>query len=579
MLRRISIENFKGIGDRVDIDLKPVTLLFGPNSAGKSTILHAIHYMRALLETGDPDVHRTRLGGAIDLGGFRALVHDHDLDRKVEIGIEFEAVDYLAELVDEIVPEPGLYPAELSAQGAEELFDLRNDRLGYGGAHLEVRVQIEWSRVLNRPLVTRYQVSVDGTEVFGISSSIDESDRWIDSLNLSHWLLDFGDLPSSERTHLTGRIDPCLPDSRSALPKEGERFGESRDSDYGLVFEPLVVQAPTWLERELQALRYVGPIRRSPPREFEEPYTNVDESGWAEGVAAWELLFDEHELRETVNRWLLGSNRFGTDYKAVVTRYMNEEGVQVLKKLAETNDSLKATILEVVGELEERRRLLFEDRRSGKHFEPCSLGEGIAQLIPVLTAALSPRLWDGTRSRKVSLVSIEQPELHIHPRMEVVLGDLFISQMKERQFLIETHSEHLMLRLLRRIRETTERRLALTPNRPRSGRTQGVRLIKVLRDLNVSRKTLVEWFDEYGIELSGSGPNARISREAYDVVLNEFSDNDPPPKRVTVDDIAVVYVENKTGQVEITPLRITDDGDFKDRWPDGFFDEREDELF
>ena len=40
MITGISIENFKGIGERIDLQLKPLTLLFGANSAGKSTILH-----------------------------------------------------------------------------------------------------------------------------------------------------------------------------------------------------------------------------------------------------------------------------------------------------------------------------------------------------------------------------------------------------------------------------------------------------------------------------------------------------------------------------------------------------------
>jgi len=55
-------------------------------------------------------------------------------------------------------------------------------------------------------------------------------------------------------------------------------------------------------------------------------------------------------------------------------------------------------------------------------------------------------------------VVIEQPELHAHPALQTALGDLFISQVKENPdviFIIETHSEHLLLRLLRRIRETS----------------------------------------------------------------------------------------------------------------------------
>ena len=58
-----------------------------------------------------------------------------------------------------------------------------------------------------------------------------------------------------------------------------------------------------------------------------------------------------------------------------------------------------------------------------------------------------------------SLFAVEQPELHIHPAIQCSLADLLAHQILEdqdRQILLETHSEHLMLRLLRRVRETTE---------------------------------------------------------------------------------------------------------------------------
>jgi predicted ATPase len=54
------------------------------------------------------------------------------------------------------------------------------------------------------------------------------------------------------------------------------------------------------------------------------------------------------------------------------------------------------------------------------------------------------------------IISIEQPEVHIHPRLQADLGDLLAAAIKEpyhHQFLIETHSEHLMLRLQRLVRE------------------------------------------------------------------------------------------------------------------------------
>ncbi|MGE0760792.1 MAG: AAA family ATPase, partial [Pirellulaceae bacterium] len=78
---------------------------------------------------------------------------------------------------------------------------------------------------------------------------------------------------------------------------------------------------------------------------------------------------------------------------------------------------------------------------------PHDVGIGVSQIVPVIVSAL-----DGEER----LVAIEQPELHIHPRLQAEVADLFIEaiQKNKHRFIIETHSEHLILRLLRRIRET-----------------------------------------------------------------------------------------------------------------------------
>ena len=82
----ITIENFKGIKEPVRVELKPITLLFGPNSAGKSTIVQALHYALEIFERQNLNPDRTLLGGSsVDLGGFESLVHQHDLTLPVTL--------------------------------------------------------------------------------------------------------------------------------------------------------------------------------------------------------------------------------------------------------------------------------------------------------------------------------------------------------------------------------------------------------------------------------------------------------------------------------------------------------------
>lgn len=84
-LKAIGIEKFKATQGPAEIDIKPITLLFGPNSAGKSTIIQFHHYAPEIIERENVDPDQTAIGGALDLGGFQQLVHDHNLDKPIQL--------------------------------------------------------------------------------------------------------------------------------------------------------------------------------------------------------------------------------------------------------------------------------------------------------------------------------------------------------------------------------------------------------------------------------------------------------------------------------------------------------------
>ncbi|MGD9161964.1 MAG: AAA family ATPase [Desulfobacteraceae bacterium] len=65
--KRAELENFKAFSELQQIPLRPLTLIYGANSAGKSSILHGLLLSKHASETGELDVHRTNIGGdAVD---------------------------------------------------------------------------------------------------------------------------------------------------------------------------------------------------------------------------------------------------------------------------------------------------------------------------------------------------------------------------------------------------------------------------------------------------------------------------------------------------------------------------------
>jgi len=74
------------------------------------------------------------------------------------------------------------------------------------------------------------------------------------------------------------------------------------------------------------------------------------------------------------------------------------------------------------------------------------IGFGASQLLPIIV--------EGIYAKKGSVLLIEQPEIHLHPKLQAMLADLFIDIVKDgKQVIVETHSEHILLRLQRRVAE------------------------------------------------------------------------------------------------------------------------------
>ncbi len=574
MITAIHIENFKGIGDRVKIDLKPITLLFGPNSAGKSTVVQALLYAYEVLVRRNPDAKRTELGGeTVDLGGFRSLIHNRDLAR--EVCIRIDCTEWVPEGLFELIP--GEEPVPLSMfSGVLADYVQRYTTVGLpvfsdvAGAAYEpycmletarecwVEFRVKWDPKASRPVVTLYETGIDGEVVARITAGARGERPRLSYLNVDHpCLLETeavfcspdgmekplysvdsageqvrGEVAERKFSVMRRLMEVCIrkeildalpnPDicvlGSSVLPTWGEVL-VTEDVSKGLGMDPTTSEAQAYqafhtllsmlvvapgdrIVDEMLGSRYVGSARTVPPRDY-EPSPKPAPGRWADGLGAWDSLAADDELVARVNKWMVGKGGFDTGYDIHVKKY--KEFSLDDPDLRRVLESGADTISDWIEGLPTRSVVLLRKRPDLLEHHPSDLGVGLAKMIPVIVSGLHPA---------PGVVVIEEPEANVHPRWQVVLGDLFISQAAHgpQVFLIETHSEHLVLRLLRRIRETTE----------------------------------------------GEVPDGLALKP---------------------DHVAILYVENVDGQVVIHRLRVDDEGEFIDHWPHGFFEERAEELF
>jgi predicted ATPase len=93
------------------------------------------------------------------------------------------------------------------------------------------------------------------------------------------------------------------------------------------------------------------------------------------------------------------------------------------------------------------KSLLADERSGTKGVNVAAMGTGISQVLPIIARSLA--------SGRNECLVVEQPEIHLHPSLQANLADLFIDIVSEnrRQVILETHSEHLLLRIRRRVAE------------------------------------------------------------------------------------------------------------------------------
>lgn len=454
-LSALHLEGFKAFSEYTTIPLRPLTLLFGANSAGKSTILQALYLLRQSMTADTPFMHLRLRGPRVirSFGSFEDLLsHDRRGHRsKLTIGVS---------AVMREAPNDGEQSLYFTSGGSSPTNTdvLRVDRIEIASEHGTV-----WA--------------CDGSSV-GASSrthSRESEDytsrrRWTPSLAVEHPLIDElwerrgaidtvrvdeGDdirfsrfkLPTSLNREsfnreLTSALKASIrPISSSEVPGLGfflpiswklkREFSEEKSRYWGAWSEPYFALTGT-----LGSLLYIPPIRTVPPRDLFVPISGerffMGAASRIRSVQAWHAWGPDHGPQEDecrlmenrVNEWL---KRLGIGLEIEWQGLYSNSGPTGVMRAA----SLGC------------RRLSGDRRERFMHLS--DVGFGVSQILPIVVNLLM------TERR---LVTIEQPEVHVHPALQAELGDCLAEAVVKQghQVICETHSEHLVLRLQKLVR-------------------------------------------------------------------------------------------------------------------------------
>jgi len=184
-----------------------------------------------------------------------------------------------------------------------------------------------------------------------------------------------------------------------------------------------VMRSAWQLENEFRRLFYIGPVREVPKRVYVTSGQAPQDVGVRGERAVDVLWYTERNQADANGKQLLQQ----------VAKWTREFGIADDVRLDRIRENYYS--------------LIITDPATAVQTNLADIGFGASQTLPIIIESFY--------APAGSTLLIEQPEIHLHPKAQAVLGDLFIDAARDgrRSFIVETHSEHLLARVRRRIAE------------------------------------------------------------------------------------------------------------------------------
>jgi predicted ATPase len=448
MLKSWSIENFKPIVNSGELKLAPVTVLAGLNSSGKTSLLQSILMIAQTLSNQVVDRPLILNGPAVRLGTFEDVLSDFSATRSItcafELGKSYEpdvevplsaggSWNYKVKVQLSSANENS---SSSAIEAAKVIIDNIAIKLMFESGHFELtgpfdeklfKSELKGNFFFKRATEEDLQQFLDNItpEYLRMITYGRERHNYLGECNLDENLPDI-DFPENEQFQVLATLSHFLP-SHFIRKVQNDSLATSKNenvltTEYLAYLDEAVQQITTFFTSQV---RYLGPLRFDPSttqRQFSSG--ELDDVGSRGEHAA--LVYQSNQLAE-----IEYYNPFSRKVEVATLQVALDSWIRYLgvaDQIRAEATGISDVIWKVILKPEQNPRVLLD------------VGFGVSQVLPILVM--------GLLAPEHTLLIIEQPELHLHPRVQARLGDFFVGLSKcNKQCLIETHSENLVNQL------------------------------------------------------------------------------------------------------------------------------------
>ena len=441
MLKSISLKNYKCFKNKTDIEIAPLTVLCGVNSSGKSSILKSLLMLKQSYENESPTHSMLFSGEYTDNGSFDDIIY-HTPQNKIEkdacftisnvFRIKDTSNEYGKNLVkrQDIASYKELKKVFMPTTSSRRIkcFDIKID--------IEVQRPRETSSsfefYIESNIIKSYNISITLLDIN--NQKIDDNKHFIrieknigvdnDNENKG-WILNWDGVPSIRGNSVPGKNYYCTCYFSGLQVKNIYANNMSADVRYVL---PNILSICKIASFQTDGLSFIAPLRQNPARRYSinGDVNSVGISGEMTPI----LLAKEYKNKKT----------------DVIPPYKNKQQNTLCwaKKRLEFNKLLQNWMDYLsLGELTLSGKNGLVEININDH-NIVDVGFGVSQALPILVQGLY-------LSKDQSLL-LEQPEIHLHPEMQLQMADFLIALAKnEKNIIVETHSDHFVNRIIHRV--------------------------------------------------------------------------------------------------------------------------------